>query len=959
MTDSAIAPGSIVVVRDEEWLVTSTDMTADGPVFSVQGLGELVRGTTATFYASLDDITVLDPRQAQLTPDGSAHYRDARLWLEATVRKTPLPLSDDTLTVSTAALADPLEYQHSAVRRALSPESLRPRVLLADAVGLGKTLEIGMILSELIRRGRGERILIVCPRHVLEQMQNELWSRFAIPFVRLDSVGVQRVKQKLPATRNPFTYFNRVIISMDTLKQDRFASDLRRHRWDAVVIDESHNVTNSQTQNHRLASILAPNADALILASATPHNGRPESFAALVRLLEPTAVAPDGTLIDDEVKRLVIRRHRHSDEVARVVGADWAERKQPQHRLVPASPEEDAVASELSEVWLHPRSGASPHSGQVSTLFPWTLAKAFLSSPAALAETLRNRLKVLGPASTHTPAQQREAEALHRLEALNAATFRRSSKYDALLDYLRTIGIKSTSPMRAVVFAERVPTLHYLAERLQKDLGLKPEQVDILHGGLADTDQQAVVESFKLAGSPIRVLVTGDVASEGVNLHKQCHELIHYDIPWSLIRIEQRNGRIDRYGQHTPPQITTLLLSPSAEDFAGDLTVLKRLLQREEEAHKALGDAASLMGSYSVEKEEEAIKRVLAGHADFDSTVKSATSVADEGDPIAAFFAKLAAAAPPPDAPPPASNGTGLYERPVDFLREALVTAFVTPTASTSRGGVEWQEHPEQQLVSFTPPRDLRQRLNVLPQSYLSERRVLERLMLATDKARGKHELEAAYSNRDAHESGWPEAHYLAPLHPVLDWAADRALARLARNQVFVVRGTVDDPTLLLVGTLTNRRGQTVAASWVSVTFPDPTHPSFAFADVHPSPRELFASVGFGPAMTNAGAPADVAAFAPLVAAGVDQATGTLGAVMEAATQDAAERIRLWSERTAAWQSDASALAQRLDLKERRLTVAQEQELIEAMRPTQRLVRPLMLVLPADHPVEGAPDAAE
>ena len=87
----------------------------------------------------------------------------------------------------------------------------------------------------------------------------------------------------------------------------------------------------------------------------------------------------------------------------------------------------------------------------------------------------------------------------------------------------------------------------------------------ILHGGLTDEEQQDVVESFKQASSPIRVLVTGDVASEGVNLHTQCHELIHFDIPWSLIRIEQRNGRIDRYGQKHPPQITTLLLDPDTD----------------------------------------------------------------------------------------------------------------------------------------------------------------------------------------------------------------------------------------------------------------------------------------------------------------------------------------------------------------------------------------------------------
>ena len=142
--------------------------------------------------------------------------------------------------------------------------------------------------------------------------------------------------------------------------------------------------------------MLAPSTDALILASATPHNGKPESFAELIRLLEPTAVRPDGTVIEDEVRRLVIRRHRHSPEVASEVGADWAERKEPQNWLVPASAAENEVARELDTVWLHPASGASPYSGSQSALFPWTLAKAFLSSPAALLESIKERIGRLG-----------------------------------------------------------------------------------------------------------------------------------------------------------------------------------------------------------------------------------------------------------------------------------------------------------------------------------------------------------------------------------------------------------------------------------------------------------------------------------------------------------------------------------------------------------------------------------
>ena len=226
----SIAPGSVVIVRDEEWLVTAVEHTTDGRLLSCQGLSELVRDTTASFYEGLDpDLRVLDPAEATVVADDSPHYRRSRLWLEATLRKTAVPLDSAALTVSVDMLADPLGYQQAAERKALDQGNLRTRILLANAVGLGKTLEIGMILSELIRRGRGERILIITPRHVLEQIQNEMWSRFAIPFVRLDSLGIQRVRQKLPETRNPFSYFKRVIISIDTLKSRQ--SRCRRSGW--------------------------------------------------------------------------------------------------------------------------------------------------------------------------------------------------------------------------------------------------------------------------------------------------------------------------------------------------------------------------------------------------------------------------------------------------------------------------------------------------------------------------------------------------------------------------------------------------------------------------------------------------------------------------------------------------------------------------------------------------------
>jgi hypothetical protein len=270
-----------------------------------------------------------------------------------------------------------------------------------------------------------------------------------------------------------------------------------------------------------------------------------------------------------------------------------------------------------------------------------------------------------------------------------------------------------------------------------------------MHGGLADDEQQNVVEAFKQEQAPVRVLVTGDVASEGVNLHAQCHDLVHYDIPWSLIRIEQRNGRIDRYGQQHSPRITALLLDPSSDRFAGDVRILAKLVEKENEAHTALGDVASLMGHYDVKSEEDDIRAVLAGSKKFDDVVRPVTAVT-AGSDLGALFAKLfdAPTAPTSESTTPvlpedtkADLGSVLYDDDVSYLEDALREAFVDPTAPSARGGVGWRQDTAFGTVELTPPPDLVQRLEVLPQKYLAERNVTERLVLATTASRGKDRL--------------------------------------------------------------------------------------------------------------------------------------------------------------------------------------------------------------------------
>jgi ERCC4-related helicase len=881
-----IAPGAQVVVRDEEWLVRAVQQTpADGKLVRVIGASELVRDQEATFFTELDDVQPLRPEDTTLVLDPTPGFRRSRLYLEALIRKTPLPAAETRLAVGHRQLLDQLEYQRYPVKAAL--EALRPRLLIADAVGLGKTLEVGMVLSELMRRGRGDRILVVTPRHILEQFQHELWTRFAIPLVRLDSEGIQRVRQKIPATRNPFTYYKRVIISIDTLKNaGRYRHHLEGIRWDAVVIDECHNLMNRATLNNQLARVLAPRTDALILTSATPHNGRPESFAELVRLLDPTAIADPTSYDRSDIEHLYVRRHKNSSEVAAEVGAAWADRRPPVGLPVAAAPAEDAIFDELADTWLHPSDGRAPVSGEGRRLFPYTLLKAFLSSHRALAETVANRLRRLRDSTAPRPEVQGEMAALERLAALIAEVDDSSSaKLAKLVTTLREIGVRAGSPVRAVIFSERHATLQWLATVLPARLGIDRRAVRLLHGGLPDLEQQAVVEQFALADSDVRLLLAGDIASEGVNLHRQCHHLIHYDLPWSLITIEQRNGRIDRYGQRHSPEIRALLLTARHPDIQGDLGVLARLLDKEDEAHRALGDAGSLMGLHSATQEEDEITNALAQRRPLDEVVPS--------QPRQAFDLMMVLAGDTGSQPVRTVEPPSLFGSDEAFLDEALREAFEDPEAD-----LDIRREPEHRLISLIPPRDLARRLEVLPQSYLAEQRVLDRLRLTADRDVAEEMLRRA---RESTDSLWPEVLYLSSQHPVIEWLIDKVLVRLGRNEAPLIVADVRSPVFLLQGVYSNRCGQPTVVEWMAVDrLPDHPH-------VRPLPVAL-REAAVGPRLGNTGRIPELAELQQLVVPAVRAGREHMRAVREDRDAALLERVERNEQRLQTWRRHAEQL---------------------------------------------------
>jgi ERCC4-related helicase len=883
-TDSTpFPPGARIVVRDTEWLVRSCTPTQDdGFKITVTGVSEFVRDESAVFFTALEHPSpaLLKPEETTLVADSTPAFAMSRLYLEATLRRTPLPQSERRLAAVGGFLLDELTYQLRPAELAL--RNLQPRILLADVVGLGKTLEVGLILAELIRRGRGDRILVVTPQQVLEQFQLELWTRFAIPLIRLDSVGIERIQREIPAGRNPFTYYKRIIISVDTLKNEgRYGQHLDSMHWDAVVIDESHNLIGSGEKNlrKRLARRLAPRTDALLLASATPHNGEAESFAELIGMLDPAAIADPRNYAAKDIDHLYIRRTKVSREVTNEIGGKWPSRGPSVPVRCPASPAEEAVFAELTDVWLADPASA-PGGGNDRRLFPYVLLKAFLSSHKALAQTARRRAK--------NTADTAERQALTRLANLaDQVTDHDSAKLTALVGKLKEIGVGPHSGTRAVVFSESVPTLTWLSKVLPERLGLTRQrqagddtdrQVELMHGGLSDTQQQKVIERFALSDSLVRVLLTGDLASEGVNMHRQCHHLIHYDLPWSLIRIEQRNGRIDRYGQRHQPQFAALVLTSATEGAKDDTTVAEKLLNREETAHRQLGTAEGVTRQFTAKKEEDRLVRDLLEGKTVEESIAAAETAADPGTDLLADLLAGVGDQPADDAPERA-DVPRLFASTEEFARAALSSA--APEVHVDDDGA---------MLAFRPPDDLVQRLAVLPPAYLRRHDVTERMRVTFDRRLAQRKLDEARDSKTL----WPEIAYLSDLHPMIDWLTDKVLLRIPRQVAPVLTADVADPAFLIQGVYSNALGQPTVVEWMVVTgLPHDPH----VGDM----TEALRNAGVGPGMVNTGQTNGLTALRELVPEAVAAARDHLEARRVAYDAKVNAPIEEYRARLATW----------------------------------------------------------
>lgn len=603
--------GQRISTRGEDFIITNSNANYDGSwILEAEGISELVKGKRFTFDSNIDsDIRPIDPNQTKLIADNDSGYRKTKLFLETQIRNAAV--FSEKITIANKAAINPAEYQLTPTLKAL--QLPRPRLLIADGVGLGKTIEVGIFLSELIKRGKGKRIMVLAPKSILAQFQQELWHRFAIPLVRLDSEGIAKIKSQLPSNKNPFEYYDKTIISIDTLKNNaKFRHYIEKSRWDAVVIDECHTVANDKSQRGDLAQLITTKCESLILTSATPHNGRKENFANLINLIEPTAIPKSGEYDKSHVEPYYVRRFKN-DITDETVRANFSDRK-----IIRASaflsPIEVDFLQYQQELKFKAINAINDGKPKEDFLFSIGIFKAFMSSPKAALESIERRIEkvVSSKSKNHFASDNMEVLEQLKLKLESILSTHSDTKYEKLKDTLLELGWTGAKKNdRYVIFAERINTLEYLKENLQKDFKIEDEAIAFFHGGLPDTEQQAIIEDFGKEDSSVRLLLCSDAGAQGVNLHFYCNRMFNYDIPWSLIVLEQRNGRIDRYGQKKTPFIHYIIAESDIEGLKTDLHIVERLTQKEEVVYKTLGDAGSVMKLYDVNKEEQLVEQAI------------------------------------------------------------------------------------------------------------------------------------------------------------------------------------------------------------------------------------------------------------------------------------------------------------------------------------------------------------
>lgn len=512
-------------------------------------------------------------------------------------------LEDNLLLAPIQSSVVPLPHQLYALNRAMSRD--RIRYLLADEVGLGKTIEAGLILRELKLRGMARRILVVAPKGLVRQWQAEMQIHFGEKLEFVEPSDFAAFRQWRSDEDNLWRLHDQVICSLDSVKpmegrrgwsleqlnnynRERF-EDLVSASWDLVIIDESHRLGGStdQVARYKLGAALAEAAPYLLLLSATPHQGKTDQFMRLMQLIDRDSFPDESSVDRDRVRPFVIRTEKRAaidaegqplfkPRVTRLQPVAWLARHAAQRQLY------EAVTDYVRHGYNQALASNQRHIGFLMIL----MQRLVTSSTAAIRTTLEKRQALLdtpqpqlslldsgemdewseldGQTQADVAVQvggwaQEKAEVDLLLElARETESQGTDAKAEALLELIYKLQQDEGDPaLKVLIFTEFIPTQAMLAEFL----GGRGFSVALLNGGM---DMDARGKAQQAFSQDVRLLISTDAGGEGLNL-QFCHVIVNFDMPWNPMRIEQRIGRVDRIGQRHVVRAINFVLEDTVE----------------------------------------------------------------------------------------------------------------------------------------------------------------------------------------------------------------------------------------------------------------------------------------------------------------------------------------------------------------------------------------------------------
>jgi len=604
---TSFQPGSLVSARGREWIVlpqSSDDTLHLRPLGAAEDDATLI-------YLPIEPGPVGPATFPKPTVQQAANFAAGQLLHDALRLK--LRTGAGPFRSFGNIAIEPRAYQLVPLLMALKQDVVR--LLIADDVGIGKTIEAALIVRELLDRGEISRLAVLCPPHLCEQWQGELKKHFHINAVIVRNTTANRLERGLPANQSVFEAYPFTLVSLDYIKSDRRRDEFQRACPECVIVDEAHTCTHSgqgRQQRYTLLKGLAEHPGRhLVLLTATPHSGDEEAFYNLLALLKPEFrelkdIPADGRRpLREQLARHFVQRRRPDIE-------EWRER-----RIFP-----ERLSAEIfykltgdwgrlfDDVLEYARELVIRADGQglLQQRMSWWAALALLrcisSSPAAAVNALRTRLNgrtlsldeveeqgrehVLDGLEDDLSTQDIEPDArtedtewltdlMARAEGLTGSA--KDPKLECLIKHLKELTDAGFQP---VVFCRYIATAQYVAEQLRSVF--RDHQVTAVTGEFTPAEREARVEA--MGETEKRLLVATDCLSEGVNLQNLFTAVVHYDLSWNPTRHEQREGRVDRFGQKAREVRATMLYG---QDNPVDGVVLEVILRKAESIRKELG----------------------------------------------------------------------------------------------------------------------------------------------------------------------------------------------------------------------------------------------------------------------------------------------------------------------------------------------------------------------------------